>query len=117
VQDRWSAVTTSVILGSVWAAWHVVPDIQQGHSATWNAWKMLEAVASRVLIVWLYNNTATSAFTAILTHDMYNVSWSLFPNTGSDYDPAIGGSIIAIAAVLVTFLGGSETLARYRYAA
>jgi hypothetical protein len=55
------------------------------------------AVALRILIVWLYNNTGKSAY-------------------GSYYDPAVTGAIAVIAAAIVTFLWGSRTLARYRYA-
>jgi len=116
LQARWSAFTTSLILGSVWAIWHVVPDIQAHHTATWIAWQSLFTVATRVLIVWLSNNTGKSVFAAILFHDMSNVSYALFPNNGSGYDPAITGALTAITAVIVTFSWGSKTLARYRYA-
>jgi hypothetical protein len=54
-------------------------------------------------------------FAAILFHDMINVSDFSFPNYGSHYDPAVTGALIAITAVIVTFLWGSKTLARYRY--
>ncbi len=115
MQDRWSALKTSIILGSVWAIWHVVPFIQAHHPPTWIVWQCFSQVAARILIVWLYNNTGKSLFAAILFHDMMNVSEFSFPNNGSHYDPAITGAIIAITAVIVTFLWGSKTLARYRY--
>jgi membrane protease YdiL (CAAX protease family) len=117
MQDRWSVLTTGIILGLVWRILHVVPDLQANHGLAWTAWQhSVYAVALRILIVWLYNNTAKSVFAAILVHDTDNVSWSLFPNYGSHYDPAITGAITAIAAVIVTFLWGSKTLARYRFA-
>ena len=40
---------------------------------------------------------------------------ALFPNYGSHWDPAVAGVITAIVAVIVAFLWGSRTLARYRY--
>jgi len=49
-------------------------------------------------------------------HTMYNVSYSIFPNDGSHYDPATVGAITLIIAVIVTVLWGSKTLARYKYA-
>jgi|SRR5215203_759125 len=116
MQDRWSALKTGMVLGSVWGILHVVPDLQANHGVAWIAWQHgVYAVALRILIVWLYNNTAKSVFAAILVHDTDNVSWSLFPNYGSHYDPAVTGAITAIVAVIVTFLWGSRTLARYRY--
>jgi len=79
-------------------------------------WHSLDFVAGRILYVWLYNNTGKSLFATIVFHDMGNVGYVLFPVNGSLYDPAIGGPITAVIAVIVTFLWGSKTLARYRYA-
>jgi uncharacterized protein len=41
-----------------------------------------------------------------------NLSWQLFPNQGSHYDPRIFGTILAIAAVLVTLVWGPRALRR-----
>lgn len=114
---RWSALTTGIVLGLVWGLLHVVPDIQAHHDLAWIVWQRgVYSVAFRILIVWIYNNTGNSIFAAVLFHDMDNVSWSSFPNNGSHYDPAITGLLTAITAVIVIFLWGSKTLARYRYA-
>jgi CAAX protease family protein len=115
MQDRWSAFTTSLILGSVWAIWHVIPELQANPPA-WVAGQCFSTIGLRILIVWLYNNTGKSVFAAIVFHDMVNVSEFLFPNYGSHYDPVISGALTAITAVIVTFFWGSKTLARYRYA-
>jgi hypothetical protein len=72
----------------------------------------LGTVATRVLHTWLYNNTGRSVFGAALFHAMTNVSWQLFPNQGSHYDPRINGIILAIAAICVTIAWGPRTLAR-----
>jgi uncharacterized protein len=116
VQERWSALTTSITLGLVTAIWHFVPLIEMGCTPTWIAWWTLGTVALRTLTVWLYNNTGRSLFAAIVFHAMSNVSFAVFPNYGSHWDPAVAGAITAIAAVIVTFLWGPKTLARYRYA-
>ena len=115
LQDRWSALQASLIVGSVWAIWHVVPYIQAHNAPAWIAWQCLGTVGLRVIIVWLYNNTGKSVFVAILFHDMLNVSTFLFPNYGSYYDPAITGILIIITATIVTFLWGPKTLARYTF--
>lgn len=116
MQDRWNALQASILLGLVWATWHIVPLAQADRSPTWIAWQCLTLVASRVLLVWLYNNTGKSVFAAALCHAMVNVSWQLFPNQGSHYDPRITGLITALAAVIVTVVWGPRTLARYRNA-
>src|SRR5215203_698774 len=117
LQERRSALTTSIILGLVWAIWHFVPLIQMGRTLTWIAWWTLSTVALRILIVWLYNNTGKSVFAAIVFHATSNLSLPVFP---MDYDHASVqftlGTITAMAAMIVTFLWGPRTLARFRYA-
>ena len=46
---------------------------------------------------------------------MVNVSWALFPNSGSYYDPFVTFVILAPAAGLIVFLWGPATLSRFRY--
>lgn len=118
LQARRSALTAAMIVGVVWAAVHIVPDIQAHQTWAWIAGQRCFSVALRVLIVWLYNNTGKSLFAAILVHAMDNVSvYSLFPNNGgSYYNPAITAALTAMAAVIVTFLWGPKTLARFRFA-
>ena len=116
MQDRWNALTTGIILGSVTALWHLVPLIQMGRTPIWIAWWALGSISIRILTVWLYNNTGRSLFAAIVFHAMFNLSFAVFPNYGSHWDPAVAGAITAIVAVIVTFLWGPRTLARCRYA-
>ena len=80
LQDRRSALQASVLLGLVWAAWHLVPLIQADRSPEWIGWWSLYTAASRILMTWLYNNTGKSVFAAALYHDMSNLSWQLFPD-------------------------------------
>ncbi len=120
MQERFGALTANILIGIPWAIWHYPSIIQQGHNLTWIAWGTLGTVAVRVLIVWIYNNTGKSLFACILFHTMLNVGRPLFPkdethNPLVDY-PEIHYSLIAIVAVIVAFLWGSKTLARYRYA-
>lgn len=112
LQNRWGALRASLILGLVWAAWHVVPLLQVGRAPDWIAWWSVATVATRVLHTWLYNNTGKSVFGAALFHSTTNVSWQMFPNDGSHYDPRIIGIILAIVAVSVTIAWGPRTLAR-----
>jgi hypothetical protein len=69
----------------------------------------LAGVGTRILIIWLYNNTGKSVFAGILFHVMALFSSSFVATSAS-------GPITAIVVVVVTFLWGSKTLARYRYA-
>ena len=111
LQDGSSAFNASLILGSVWALWHVVPFIQTHNTPAWVVWQSLGTVGLRVLIVWLYNNTGKSVFVAILVHTMINVSEFLFPNYGSHYDPVTTGTLTIMTAAIVTFFWRAKTLA------
>ncbi len=115
MQERWSAFATGSILGLVWAAFHIISWLSADPPA-WVVGQSVSTIASRILMVWLYNNNGKSLLTAILYHDMLNVNEFAFPNYGSYYDPIIGGTITAVIAVIVAFLWGTKTLARFRYA-
>ncbi len=114
MQDRWGALPASILLGLVWALWHIVPLVQVHRSPAWIAWWCLGTVAARVLIVWLYNNTGKSVFAAAIFHATINVTWQWFPIRGSYWDPRVNGVIMAIAAVGVAMVWGPRTLAGYR---
>jgi membrane protease YdiL (CAAX protease family) len=104
LEERWGALGAALIIGVVWAAWHIIPNAQAGHSTDWMVWQFINTVALRVLIVWLYRNTNRSVFAAVAFHTMINVSNFLYPNYGSYYDPRIAGAIASAAALAVILL-------------
>ena len=101
LQARYGALGAALALGVVWAAWHVVPLIQAHRAPGWIAGWSVGTVGNRVIMVWLFNKAGRSVFAAALYHDMLNVSWQLFPNEGSHYDPRVSGLVIAAVAALV----------------
>ena len=113
LRSRHSALSAALVLGVVWPLWHVIPFVQLGRSADWIIWHCLCAVALRIIIVWLFENTAKSVFIAVLFHTMINVSWALFPNAGSFYDPFVAFVILAPAAGIIVLLWGPATMARF----
>jgi len=117
IQDRWNALETGVILGIVWTVWHIIPWLQAHNTPIWVAGQCATTILLRILIVWLYNNTGKSVFSAVTFHAMVNISeLVLFPIYGSYYDPVITFFIMAIIVIAVIFLWGPKTLSRYRYA-
>lgn len=112
LQERWGALPAGVILGAVWALWHLVPYALL-HPPLWVAGQCLATVMARVLMVWIYNNTGGSVFGMILFHAMINMG--SVPDYGFRYDPVLVGPILALMAAVVVFLWGPETLARYWY--
>ena len=95
LEKRYSVLESALILGVVWAAWHIIPFFQTGHDWAWVAWQCIVTVFLRVIAVWLYAYGGRSVFVAIVFHAMSNVSMFLFPNFGSYYDPATTAVVLA----------------------
>jgi len=115
LQKRWGALNAGVLLGFAWAIYHLIPDLQNGQTADWILWHRIGTVVLRVLMVWIYNNTGKSVFAMILFHTMDNLSWALFPNYGSHYDPFVISTITCLVALIVVLGWGGKTLTRFRY--
>lgn len=100
LQRRWGALTASVWLGLVWAVWHYISLMQAHRSPEWIAWWSLHTIALRIIITWLYNRAGKSVFVAAVFHAMINLSWQLFPNNGSLYNPRVFGLITLCFAIV-----------------
>jgi uncharacterized protein len=112
LQARWSALGAGLLIGLVWAAFHVVPNTQVPHPPMWHIGQFGNTVALRVLLVWIYNNTRGSVFAATALHDMTNVGEFLFPIYGSYFDAFVFFVIAGITAVIVAVVWGPRTLTR-----
>ncbi len=98
MQARLGPLRAGVVLGLVWALWHLVPLIEAHRSAEWIAGWSLGTVANRVIVVRLFNATDGKVLAAAVYHAMINLSWQLFPNHGSHYDPWVSGPILVLVA-------------------
>ncbi|MBU1048501.1 CPBP family intramembrane metalloprotease [Candidatus Bipolaricaulota bacterium] len=110
MERRIQALGAGIVLGLIWAGWHIIPFLQADRSLSWIGWQCLYLVSSRILIVWIFNNTGRSVFVAALFHASGNLSWQLFPVQRSAYDPRITGSIATLVAILVIATWGPRTL-------
>ena len=76
---------------------------------------------ARIITTILHHNrdtTGNSVFAAILFHAVTNTGRSVFPGSRSALelgDAAIAYGLITITAIIVVFLWGPKTLARFRY--
>jgi membrane protease YdiL (CAAX protease family) len=112
MQKQWHALSAGLLLGMVWAAWHIVALLETHRSLDWIAWWCLGTVTLRVVMVWLYNNTGKSVFAVALFHAVSNVCWQSFPIHGSYFDPRINGLIMLGVATVVTVVRGPRTPAK-----
>jgi membrane protease YdiL (CAAX protease family) len=112
LSTRCTAVQTGLVVGVIWAAWHIIPYLQTLHTLDWVAWQCAQTVLARLLIVWLSNNTGRSVIIAIIFHTMINVSEFMF---GSNYDSFLSTMFVGIVVSLVVLLWGARTLSRFRF--
>lgn len=116
LQARYNALTSSLILGAMWALWHVplffMPGTYQHDQLRFGSpdfWAYLAGpVVISVLFTWIYNNTRRSTLSAILFHFMANFTGELLPLSGR------GGLystlLLAGASALVVAIWGAESL-------
>jgi hypothetical protein len=105
---RLGTAGTGVVLGAVWAAWHLVPYAQAGRDARWIAWQCLVTVAALVLIVEVYAGSGRCVPTAVVMHAGLNVATAALPGAGPDLDPAPVAAVLSVAAVATGLLHASR---------
>jgi CAAX protease family protein len=88
LQARWNAFPASLILGSIWALWHLplfTPGTAQYGMGVGTAdfWLVLVSIISlAVIITWVYNHTQRSVLAAMLLHFAFNTTFALLSVSG-----------------------------------
>jgi membrane protease YdiL (CAAX protease family) len=107
LQLKWSALGASLILGSVWALWHLplffIEGTYQHDSvgfATTGFWLfMTGALAASTVVTWLYNNTGRSVFGIIIFHGWLNFTAEIIVVPDLIYYPlwfVLAGGIVLV---------------------
>jgi len=97
-------VFRGLMIGAIWAAWHIVPLVQAGRDWSWIAAWTVSTVAARVLIVWIFVAGGRLVMLASCAHAGLNVGESVYPEveaTASMIAIAAALSVAALAATLV----------------
>jgi len=118
LQARYNALFSSLILGVVWALWHVPLFFMKGtfqhdqlRFATSGFWNYIFGpIIISVLFTWIYNNTNRSTLSAILFHFMINLTAELLPLTeqGRIYSTVL----VTLLSLMVIVIWGPTTLTR-----
>lgn len=111
LQERYRALSSSLILGVLWWGWHVplfflpgsiFTQIGAGSLAFWLY--MVNMVALSVIFSWIYNNTGRSTFAAILLHTSIdfcaNIGMIPWDKNENAYNVVI---FLAIATAIASF--------------
>ncbi len=124
LQKKRSALSASLVLGVVWALWHLplffMKDTSQGAigfgSTMFWLWN-IQVIALAVIYTWVYNHTDRSVLSAFLLHFMGNATFSLFAEVGGTLPlqtEVISTVLHVSVAVAVVLAWGPETLTRHR---
>jgi membrane protease YdiL (CAAX protease family) len=113
LQMDWSAAGAGVILGAVWAVWHLPLFFVEGsfqHEevgfATTGFWLfMVGIVALSVVTSWVYNNTSRSVLGAVALHGWVNAVSDTVDVADEFYYP-----VWMLSAVIVVAVWGAKTL-------
>ena len=102
MQTRWSSFKATLILGLIWAIWHIPFYVFMMLSPIFIIAQCLGLLGIRFLLVWIFDNAGKSVFAAILFHAVYNVSTSVIPNY--NVNPPIGVIITTIPILLIAII-------------
>ena len=117
LQARHSALVASLVVGTVWAVWHVPKFLTSGSAQDYPFWLFLiDTLAKAILYSWVFNSTGGSLLTVTVLHASFNTSAVFLPVL-----PAVAGDhrlfMITVAlrcliAVLVVIVAGPARLTR-----
>jgi membrane protease YdiL (CAAX protease family) len=117
LQERNTALVSSLILGTVWSLWHLptffIRDSYQaslgiGTPAFWLFFAGI--IPLTFAFTWIYNNTNRSILAVILFHSMVNFTGEL--STLSERADTISIGLWFVAAIGITVIWGTKTLCR-----
>jgi len=115
LQARHSAWVASLIVGIVWAVWHIPKYLVAGNSDSFSL-ALGTMVARSFVCTWMYNNTRGSLLLLTLFHASGNAAFVCLPiapsATGSYAPFAISVALECLAAVAVVVLAGPAQLSR-----
>lgn len=105
----WSAFAASLILGVVWAMWHL-PLIVVWKVSDWALIPLV--VPSAILMTWMYLNTRGSVLLAVAYHASFDATTNFVRDIGTAWNPTVSTLLLAlplwIAALVLVALTGSD---------
>jgi membrane protease YdiL (CAAX protease family) len=116
LQAKYSALTSTLILGIVWGLWHLLKFLPHWNAVSF-AFFMVHIMAFAVTQTWLYNNTKGSLLLVAICHASANTAGVFFPMASTVSSENIGSYIIyalleVLVAVVIIGSAGPARLSR-----
>jgi membrane protease YdiL (CAAX protease family) len=117
MQAKGGALRASVVLGMIWAVWHVPFFVFMMPDPVILLAQVFTLVGTRVLAAWIFNNTGMCVFAVIVFHAADNAALVTLPEIQAISPSAavVHSGFVLVAAAVVTLLWGPGTLARFRF--
>lgn len=116
--ERWSALFSSIVLGSVWWLWHLPYFVGANGISPGFYPFVIYTISVSILMTWVFNHTQGSVFVATFFHFWINIYSGLQADKLPLADPGgemmIQNLLLAGVALLVVMRYGYQRLARER---
>lgn len=118
LQQRFSALTASLILGTIWGLWHLPMSLVDGstQASIDLAWYVPATLAMSVIFTWLYNSSGGSLAVVVVLHAAVQASNIVLPvlpsvtGTSTVYEGTV--LIYGLLAIGLTWSFGATHLSR-----
>ena len=115
LQTQWSALAASLLVGTVWAFWHLPKFLTAGSAQDQPfALYLLGSIALAIIYTWVLNSTRGSLLTVTLLHAAYNTADVFLPVLGDLRVWTIRTGLLCLVAAVVVVLAGPARLTRSR---
>lgn len=116
LQAKHSAAAASLILGAIWAFWHL-PKYINYFDVTAFGWSVIHFLSFAVILTWLYNNTKGSLLIVTVCHAVSNTVGVFMPIANTASNGNMGAYILyvlfeVLAAIVITAVAGAANLSR-----
>jgi len=111
LQRKYGFNKATLILGSIWAIWHIPFYIFMMGDLIPIIILPLCLLGMRIILVSFYKSTGKSVFIAILFHTMYNVTVAIVPNYYTSLGLVLTCLLIAISALIFIYFGRGKSKA------
>jgi len=116
LQARLGALSASIVLGTLWAFWHVPQYFLPTTTMIPFPIFVPQVIALAILFTWIYNNTCGSLVATVLAHFWFNFSGAFLAGWLGLLPPMLlyvgGGIMAAVLTVVVVVFAGPRCLSR-----